>query len=218
MNCLIAGGSGLVGQHLLNFLLSDPKVTSITAIARTNLKYSHSKLQTLISSFDILDSILLPQSNIAFCCLGTTIKIAGSQEAFFRVDHDYILNFARSSQKAGVGTFIVVSAMGADPSSSIFYNKVKGQTELDLIKLNFKKLVIIRPSLLLGERLENRPAEKIAQRLSQVFGKMMIGPLKNIRPIEAVNVALKMKLVGLDENPLNIGIHLIQNSELFINN
>jgi uncharacterized protein YbjT (DUF2867 family) len=200
MRCLIAGASGLVGNKLLTELLDEPQVTSVTALVRKPLAVKNAKLETVITSFEQIENFALTPAEIAFCCLGTTIKTAGSKEDFFHIDHDLIIHFAQAAFKAGVTTFIVVSALGADPKSSVFYNQVKGQTEEDLKKIGFKKLAIVRPSLLLGDRNESRPAERIAQLLSPILKPLMIGPLAKSRPIEASKVAHKMKLLAFSES------------------
>jgi uncharacterized protein YbjT (DUF2867 family) len=214
MNCLIAGASGLTGQNLLSMLLDDPKVISVNALVRSDLPIAHTKLHTIISSFDQLDRLVLPHADVAFCCLGTTIKKAGSQDAFFKVDHDYIINFSKACHRSGINTFIVISSLGADSNSKIFYNQVKGQTETDLIKVNFKQLYILRPSLLLGDRLESRPLEKLAQYASHIFGTLMVGPLKIIRPVSVKAVAKKMKALALVDNQTNEGVRIIGNEEI----
>lgn len=209
MNCLIAGASGLVGKNLMELLLMDGAINSVNVLSRSPLNNNQTKVKKLIISFDKIDSINLPQADVAFCCLGTTIKKAGSEEAFYTVDHDYIVNYAKACEKAGIKTFIVVSAQGADSSSVIFYNKVKGQTEEDLKKIKFPNLFILRPSLLMGERSESRPTEKLAQKVSHFLSPFMIGPLKKIRPVKASCVAFKMKDLIYDT-----GFKIISNEEI----
>jgi uncharacterized protein YbjT (DUF2867 family) len=156
----------------------------------------------------------LPSADVAFCCLGTTIKVAGSESAFYKVDHDYIINFAHACKKAGTKTFIVIGALGSDSRSKIFYNKVKGQTEEDLINLNFLNLFILRPSLLIGKRNENRIGENIAQHISVFLRPLMIGPLKKLRPVDAFLVAIRMKLLAIQSSSNQIGLKIIPNEEI----
>ncbi len=198
MNCLIAGASGLVGQSLLSELLADESVHSVTVFARKPLKTLHPKLKTILLSFDQLETIVLPAADTAFCCLGSTLKKAGSKEAFFKVDHDYVMSFAKGCFNVGVKTFVVVSAIGADENSKIFYNQVKGKTDADLKTIGFQKLKILHPSLLLGERDEARPLEKLAQYAAPLFGKLMVGPLAPYRPIKASQVAKQMKAAAFN--------------------
>lgn len=212
MKCLIAGASGLVGQHLVSELIADPKVTTVTALVRNPLKQKDPKIETIITSFEQIEDFVFPAADVGFCTLGTTIKKAGSEEAFFHVDHDLIVHFAQACQKAGVKTFIVVSALGADTESRIFYNKVKGQTEKDLKTLNFHNLFILRPSLLMGDRQEKRPAERFAQVMSSIISPLMVGPLAKSRPIEAVRVAQRMKILATDNSQK--GCQIILNHDI----
>jgi uncharacterized protein YbjT (DUF2867 family) len=134
----------------------------------------------------------LPPCDVGLCCLGTTIKKAGTKELFFKVDHDYVVNFAKLCRSSGAKKFIVVSAMGADSNSSVFYNQVKGQMEKALEGLGFESLVILRPSLLLGDRSEVRRGESLAQAILSPFGFLFMGPLAPFKPIEGLVVAKRM--------------------------
>ncbi len=212
MKCIIAGASGLVGQELLSELLNDPKTISITALVRSDLPIKGPKIKTIITSFEQIENFSIEAADVGLCTLGTTIKKAGSEENFFHVDHDLVIHFAKACQNAGVKTFIIVSALGADANSKIFYNKVKGQTEEDLKKLNFESLVILRPSLLMGDRKESRPMEKLAQVLGHALSPLMVGPLAKVRPILARTIAQKMKAIAL-EKPIH-GTHILLNHEI----
>lgn len=198
VNCLIAGASGLVGQYLLEELLQDSRVGTVTAALRKPLDRENPKLRMEIVDFERVGEKDFAPSEIAFCTLGTTIKKAGSQEAFFRVDHDYTLNFARAALRSGVSTFVLCSAMGAHPRSLIFYNRVKGQTEEAVSALGFSRVIIVRPSLLLGARNEYRPAERIGQEFGRFTRPWMVGPLAKFKPVFGAEVARTMKNAGLD--------------------
>ena len=213
MNCLVAGASGLIGQSLILELIENNKFEMITAIVRTNLLIKDAKLHTIQSSFDQISSIELPKCEVAFCCLGTTIKKAQSQEAFYKVDHDYVVEFAKACFKAGVKKFIVVSALGADEKSKIFYNQVKGKTEIDLQKIKFENLIIVQPSLLLGKRNESRPAESVSQFIAKTLSPLMKGPLAKVRPVWASQVARRMILAASDET-LPLGLKIISNDQI----
>lgn len=214
MNCIVAGASGLIGGHLIFDLINNTGISSIFAITRAPLNLQHSKLKTITTSFEDLKNTKFPKAEIGFCCLGTTIKKAKSRDVFYKVDHDYIINFAQNCLEAGTSTFVVVSALGANEHSKIFYNKVKGQTERDLIKMGFKHLIILRPSLLLGARSESRPMEKLAQTLSLYFKHAMIGPLAKSRPIEAKNVAHRMLSEALNVTNGSAAIKIILNHQI----
>src|SRR5688572_11971644 len=155
MNAWIAGATGLVGRALLDALLAEPRVEQVAALARRPLPRTHPKLESVTVDFERLEQELAGRrATCAFCCLGTTIKKAGSQDAFRRVDHDYVLAFARAALAAGAEKLLVVTALGADAKSGIFYNRVKGEVEAHLRELGFRELHLLRPSLLLGPREE----------------------------------------------------------------
>ena len=195
-NALVAGASGLVGGFLLDALLESPLYREVCSLGRRPLARQHPKLTQRPVDFARLESETLPSADDAFCCLGTTIKKAGSQEAFRAVDHDAVLAFAKAARKAGARRFLLVSALGANPRSSIFYNRVKGETEEDLKGVGFESLIILRPSLLLGDRAESRPGERAA-----IVASKMLGPLLRPfsgRPIEARTVARAMLALARD--------------------
>lgn len=179
----ILGASGLVGSHLVDLLTRDPRVSRVRAVVRKPLVYQSAKLETAVLGLDDLDRaphLLLADAVI--CALGTTIRTAGSQEAFRRVDHGYVIAAARLARAAGTPHFLVVSALGASAASRVFYTRVKGEMERDLRAIGFERLTIVRPSLLLGRRSELRPGEQ----LFKIVGKLVPG---NARPIEARDVA-----------------------------
>lgn len=194
MIVLVAGASGLIGTHTLEVLLADPAVTKVVTLSRTSLRKKHEKLLEICSEFDRLNQIDwrfygIDHVDAALCSLGTTIKKAKSQSEFKKVDYDYVLSFAQLAKGLKAGHFSVISALGADPGSSVFYNKVKGEMEESLKKLSFETLTILRPSLLIGERKEKRPMEAFFIKVSPLLNKTMIGPLKKYRGIEAKKVA-----------------------------
>lgn len=185
---LIAGASGLVGGKLLALLLVEKKYTKVISIGRRKLDISHPKLDQYIIDFNNLEE-LKEKADTIFCCLGTTIKKAGSKDAFKKVDFEYPLLLAKYGLKVGAKAFHIIAAMGANAKAKIFYNKVKGQVEDELKQLKFEELHIYRPSLLLGNRKENRTVEKISQALMQFAGFLFIGFLKNYKAIPANSVA-----------------------------
>ncbi len=211
MNCLIAGASGLVGGELLKILLNDSHFTKIVSIARRSLQIQNPKFIEIQTPLEKVEAFILPASQVAFCCLGTTIKKAGSQEAFQKVDHEFVLNFARAAKKAGVEKFIVVTAMGADTKSSVFYNRVKGQVENDLKKMGFASLVILQPSLLLGDRSESRPLEKFFIQSAPLMNALLVGPLAHYKAVHASKVAISMAHAA--NNP-TAAIQIISNTQI----
>jgi uncharacterized protein YbjT (DUF2867 family) len=193
---LVAGASGLVGSLLLDELLESPLYREVCSLGRRPLPKQHPKLTQRTVDFAQLESEVLPSGEDVFCCLGTTLKKAGSQEAFRAVDHGAVLALGRAARRAGARRFLLVSALGADPRSRIFYNRVKGETEEDLKSLGFESLVLLRPSLLLGERAESRPGERAAIVVTKALGPLL-RPFSG-RPIEARTVARAMLALARD--------------------
>jgi uncharacterized protein YbjT (DUF2867 family) len=192
----VAGASGLVGSLLLDTLLESPRYREVLSLGRRPLSKQHPRLVQRTVDFARLAEEALPPVDDAFCCLGTTLKKAGSQEAFRAVDHDAVLAFAQATKKAGARRFLVVTALGANPRSRVFYNRVKGEVEEALKGLGFESLVILQPSLLLGDRAESRPGEHVAIVASRVLAPLL-RPLAS-RPIEARTVARAMLTLALD--------------------
>jgi uncharacterized protein YbjT (DUF2867 family) len=206
---LVAGASGLVGGSLLDTLLADPRYREVHSFGRRALPRQHPKLVQHTVDFARLGGEALPAAQDAFCCLGTTIKKAGGQEAFRAVDHDAVLAFARAARAAGVQRFLVVTALGANARSRIFYNRVKGQVEEALASLSFESLVILQPSLLLGERLERRAGERAAVAVSRAL-EPLLRPLSS-RPIEARTVARAMVALAREAQ---LGVRVVPSGEL----
>ncbi len=190
---LVAGASGLVGGHLLRLLLADGAYTRVVTLARRELAVRHAKLGQRVVDFGTLDTFSnFPRTDDVFCCLGTTIKAAGSREAFRRVDHDYVLGLARAGLRAGARQFMLVSALGADPASRIFYSRVKGETEAAMRQLPYEGIQVFRPSFLMGDRAEVRLAERLGIPLARALAPLLVGPLRRYRPIHAADVARAM--------------------------
>lgn len=208
---LVAGATGLVGGLVLRALLEDQRYDSVVAVGRRPVALDHPRLVQKTVDFRTLRAADLPAGLDAFCALGTTIKKAGSEQAFRAVDHDSVLSFADSAMGAGTRRFHLVSALGANARSMFFYNRVKGEVEDTLSQRGFRSLSIYRPSLLLGDRAESRPAERAGIALAG-----LVGPLLRwvpSRPIEAEVVAKAM--VAVSKNPPE-GTKIYENSELFV--
>lgn len=203
-SCLLAGATGLVGSALLRQLLIDPTCHEITVLARRPLEEpvrdanSRSKLRVIIVDFDHLEDALDDvQADIVFCTLGTTIKVAGSQEAFRKVDYDYPLALARWAELAGVKHYMIITAMGSSTSSPFFYSRVKGELEEQLVQIPVSSLHLFQPSLLLGQRSAKRRGESIGAVLSKGLQWMMVGPLRKYRAITGENVARAMRTAAV---------------------
>lgn len=165
---LLAGATGLTGEHLLDRLLSEPTVECVLAPSRKPLA-EHPRLQNPVGALEDLLPALSGEVHTAFCCLGTTIKQAGSEEAFRAVDHDLVVAFAKRARELGARHLLVISSLGANPDSSVFYCKVKGEMEAELSAQDWPQLTIVRPSQLLGPRLEARPLERLTAPLSHLL-------------------------------------------------
>ena len=146
-----------------------------------------------------------------FCCLGTTIKTAGSKEKQYIIDHDYVVGFARACHAAGVTRFAVVSSIGASPSSGNFYLRTKGEMERDLQKIPFDALYILKPSFLMGDRKESRPGEKTGIAVMKFLMPVMVFGLKKYRGVPATNVACCM-ISAVNSN--NLGINVIMSDKI----
>lgn len=191
---LVAGASGLVGGLLLKRLLAAPRYERVLAVTRRDLGTDHPKLRQITADFDRLDTGLvgIGPADDAFCALGTTIRKAGSEAEFRKVDHDYILAFGKAAKQAGAKRFLVISAIGAHAGSRIFYSRVKGETEEALTALGFLALDIFRPGLLLGARAERRPAEAAFIAMMPLVNPLLLGPAKIYRGISADTLAAAM--------------------------
>lgn len=206
---LIAGASGLVGSHLLGGLLDDAAVQAVHALGRRDLPVHHPKLTTHVADFRALPA--LPPVDEVYLALGTTIRQAGSQDAFRAVDFDANLAVARAALAAGARRIGLVSAMGADAHSRIFYNRVKGELEDALTGLGPQTLVIARPSFLIGDRSALgqpvRPGEALGIWTSRAARILLP---ENYRPIEAARVAAALRA----EVPVAAGKRVMLSGEL----
>lgn len=206
---LIVGATGLIGGYCLDTLCDDPNYSEVIALARKPLLKTHRKLKTVETKFDNLEHELSNlQANDVYCCLGTTIKKAGSQEAFRNIDHTLVVTVAELMRKLGSEQFLVISAMGADSNSKIFYNRTKGEMEEALKEIGYPCLRIFRPSLLLGKRDEFRFGEKVGGLLTPVLKLFLIGSLKKYAPVEAESVAQFM-VKAAHEEPVS-GVHVYE--------
>lgn len=200
---IVAGATGLVGRALVALLLAERSIGAVHALVRqpSPALTTASGVQQIVVDY-AAGLPALPPVDDAYCCLGTTIKAAGSPDAFRAVDLDAVIAFARAARSAGATRLAVVSALGADPKSSVFYNRVKGEMEGAVTQLGFDSVIIARPSLLLGDRAAlgqpARPAEQWAATLTRPLGVLIP---KSVRPIEARTVARAMLRAMLRAEP-----------------
>jgi len=206
---IILGATGQVGQQLLRLALQHPGISRVVAPTRRPLP-SHDKLENPIVDFEQLpENAPWWKADIALCALGTTLRQAKSRAGFYRVDHDYVLAAASLAHLAGTPAFGLVSSLGADSSSRVFYLKTKGETERDIAALGFASLTIARPSLLIGgPRSSGRPLEAIGL----FFGKHLSSVLPaRYRAVSTLRVAEALLKAGLDAPA---GLHVIESEQL----
>lgn len=204
---VLVGATGLVGGECLRLLLADPAFARVVVLARRPLSpgIQGPTLDAHVVDFDRLDAQRdLLRTDIVICALGTTIRQAGSRERFRAVDFGYPLAVARLALEQGVGHYLLVSALGADPRSRVFYNRVKGELEGALGVLGFPSMGIVRPSLLVGERAEFRLGERIFQRL----GFLVPGRYK---PVHARDVAAALVRLAKEGAP---GRRVVDSAEI----
>lgn len=200
---LLAGATGLTGEHLLDRLLNEPTVARVLAPSRRPLA-AHTHLENPVGELAALLPHLSGNIDIAFCCLGTTIKQAGSEAAFRAVDHDLVLAFAERARALGARHLLVISALGADAHSAVFYNRIKGELEAALQAQDWPQLTIVRPSLLLGARREFRLGERLLAPLARwIPGKY--------RGIKACTLAHALWRLALEEQD---GTRIIESDQL----
>ena len=174
MRVMLLGATSLVGGLTLRRLLDDPRCSAVVAPTRRPLALTHGKLENPVLAFDALPtSPEWARVDAVICALGSTIAQAGSREAFHRIDHDYPLAFARLAQAQGAQAFVLNSAAGANPQSSIFYSRVKGELERDMRALGFHSLTLVRPGLIGGERNEVRRGERLALTVLGALGPVL---------------------------------------------
>lgn len=196
---IIAGASGLIGRSLTQMILNSNDYGQVIALVRKPLGIQHDKLKEHQTDFDgLTDMEGFPAGDDVFCLLGTTMKNAGSKEAFYKVDFTYPYELAQRALKAGATRFFLVSAMGSNMKSRYFYNRVKGELEDKVSFLNYRTIYIFKPSLLRGKRSESRPGEQFAKAFTRIIP--FIGPWKKYHPIKAEKVADAMMKVAKQED------------------
>jgi uncharacterized protein YbjT (DUF2867 family) len=194
MHAIVIGSTGLTGRFVIRELLMDPAITKVTSVSRKPLGVTNAKFaEVVIADLAELPSVVAKlRGDGYFSCLGTTIKAAGSQAKFEAVDHDANVAFATIARDHDAKSFALVSAMGANARSRIFYNRVKGRTEDDITALGLRSLVIFRPALLAGPREESRAAEQLATRIIVPVSRVLPVGLRKSLVTEAVTLAKRM--------------------------
>ena len=213
MIATLIGSTGLTGSFLVRQLLADSAIEKVISVSRKPLNISNSKLtEVLVSDLAELLSIESKiRGEIYFCCLGTTIKTAGSKENFEKVDHGAIVAFAKVAKAHDAKSFTLVSAMGANENSMFFYNQVKGRTEQDVEALGFRSLIIFRPALLVGPRHEFRLPESIATKTLVPLSQLLPTRIQKSLVTKAETLATRMLAEG---KAAPVGVHVIQAKDI----
>ncbi len=207
---LVAGATGLVGRSLVDILVHESTYDRIKVLVRQIVPdwQSYTQVEQLVTDYDHLDQHADTwQATDVYCCLGTTIKQAGSQERMYQIDVTYPLRLAELARARGAEHFLLISAMGADANSRIFYSRIKGELEQQLSVLGYPSLSIVQPSLLLGERKEFRLGERTAAAISSIVSPLLRGGLSKYKPIQATTVAKAMYKLAL-KRPKGVNTYL----------
>ena len=205
---LLAGASGLIGSQLLPLLLASERYAKVIVVGRKAVPVLHPKLMQVVTDLDKLDEVRLKLiADDVYCCLGTTMRQAGSKEAFFKVDFLYVVTLAAITASNFAAQLLVVSSMGADAKSRVYYSRVKGEMEAAVAQAPFRAIHIFRPSLLLGERAQPRLGERLAAAVLGLLRPVMNGPLLKYQPVTGAAVAAAMLRAAEDDGG-GVRVHL----------
>ena len=205
---LLAGATGLIGSKLLPLLLASERYSKVIVVGRRALPLTHPKLTQVVTDLDELHNVRLQLiADDVFCCLGTTMSQAGSKEAFYKVDFLYVVTLAALTAGNFAAQLLVVSSMGADADSRVYYSRVKGEMEAAVRQVPFRAIHIFRPSLLLGERAQPRLGERVGAVALRLLQPLLRGPLLKYRPVSAAVVAAAM-LRAAEEDGGGVRVHL----------
>lgn len=208
----IFGASGLTGMELLNQAIKHPDVDAIYSLGRKKLEFQSDKLvQLQPEGLQLIDEIEYPSVDAVVCCLGTTIKKAGSQDAFREVDVNLPVRIARRAKNNHVKSFIVQSSIGAGPGARGFYLRCKTEMESKVLELEFESTIVLRPSLLLGNRKEFRLGERISAILLKVINPFLVGAARKYRAIHAKDVASAILQCSLKRR---LGVSVLESDEI----
>ncbi len=188
---LVAGSTGLIGSQLLDLLLADNAYSIVIALSRKPLAITNPKLNNIVLEADELKNFGDIKADDVYCCLGTTIKQAKTKEAFRKIDFDYPVELANTLKNTGARQFLLISALGANKNSRIFYNQVKGQVEEAVSAVGFYAYHIFRPSLLIGPRKEQRAGEDAAKVFYKIFGFLIPAKYKGIESIKVARAMIR---------------------------
>ncbi|MCD0468140.1 NAD(P)H-binding protein [Flavobacterium sp. JAS] len=209
---IVYGASGLVGSYILESLLNDINYEQIIIVVRKDLNIQHPKLKTLIGDFHSLANVVKGiYTDEIFIALGTTQKKTPDRKQYYQIDHDYPILAAQLAKENGAKSVFLVSAIGANANSSVFYVKMKGETERDIINLSFDHTYVFRPSMILGNRKEKRTLEKVLISIFKVINPLFIGKFSKYKGIEAKDIAQSMVKAA---NKLNDPVKILEWEEM----
>ena len=214
LTILVAGATGLVGSAVMRQALTEERIRMVIALVRRPLGTPHPKLvEWSVNGDDLLSGLRDEPVDAVICCLGTTIRtVHGDKGKFVHVDKDLVVGLGRWARTRGVPAFAVVSAMGADAQSRIFYNRVKGEMEAELRSLGLARLSIFQPSILTGGRKEFRLGERIGIGVMSAVAPLMLGALSDYRPMPSEVLARAMLKASLTE--AQTGVHVLRYREI----
>ena len=205
---LLAGATGLVGRHLLRRLLAMDEYREVRVLSRRPLDHEQGKLSLRLTDFeDLREHAEFLAVDHVYIALGTTLRKAGSRAAFERVDYHMVVDLARAARLSGARRLAMVSAAGSSERSPSFYSRVKARAERAVSELDYEAVHLLRPSLLLGERGEWRPAERLGQLISPLLSLLLVGPLSIWRPVRAEDVAEAMIRRMNDDAAVGVHVH-----------
>ncbi|MEO7425250.1 MAG: NAD(P)H-binding protein [Fibrobacteria bacterium] len=187
---IVFGASGFIGSHLLQEMLHDGEYGQVTIVVRKSPGLAHPKLKIVIGDFQTLPKLKADIiADEVFIALGTTKKHTPNEKEYYQIDHDYPVLAARIAKENGAKSVFVVAAVGANPDSAIFYTKTKGEMERDIIALEFEHTHIFEPSMILGNRKENRPREKVFIKIFEIISPLLVGKLNKYRGMDGKAIA-----------------------------
>ncbi|MFH6955779.1 oxidoreductase [Flavobacterium aquidurense] len=209
---IVYGASGLVGSYILETLLNNANYEQVIIVVRTALNIEHPKLKTIIGDYNSLSEVVKDiQADEIFIALGTTQKKTPDKKLYYQIDHDYPVLAAKLAKENGAKAVFLVSAIGANAKSSIFYTRMKGETEQDIINLNLDHTYIFRPSMILGDRKESRPLEKVFIGIFKFINPLFVGGMNKYKGIEASDIA---KAMVSSADQLNEKVKILQWEEM----
>jgi uncharacterized protein YbjT (DUF2867 family) len=209
---IVYGASGLVGSYILETLLNNANYEQVIIVVRTALNIEHPKLKTIIGDYNSLSEVVKGiQADEIFIALGTTQKKTPDKKLYYQIDHDYPVLAAKLAKENGAKAVFLVSAIGANAKSSIFYTRMKGETEQDIINLNLDHTNIFRPSMILGDRKESRPLEKVFIGIFKFINPLFVGEMNKYKGIEASDIA---KTMVKSADQLNEKVKILQWEEM----